>query len=188
MATVGASVVLQEVFGTSRWVGVALITIGIAVLTRSLPDDDDHRLARSVWSWGFPVAAGTFYGLADLVRKTGLERLEEPALGALIGVGTAFFMWVALAAAVPGVRRRISVGEGWVWFGFSGVFASSAILLLFYALRLGNVSVVSPIVASQPLVVVAVSATFLRRLETVNLRTVVGAITTVAGSVLVAVS
>lgn len=74
------------------------------------------------------------------------------------------------------------------WFLLGGAFTSTAILLLFRALGRGNLSVVNPTVNAQPLVVIAVSAAFLRRHETVNLRTVLGAAGTVSGSVFVAVS
>ena len=77
------------------------------------------------------------------------------------------------------------LGKGAGWFAVSGVFQGLGLLALFGALEAGNVSLVGPIVAAQPLAVVAFSALLLRDVEAVTRAIVIGCVLTVVGVVLV---
>lgn len=136
LATLGASSWLGEDIGMERYFGIVLIIIGIGFLTRSRR----HKVRSVYWtpSWLFPVMAGAAYGAGDLVRKVGLGRLEEPTLGAAVSVVAALSLWLVLATAVPSLRRKIGWGPGAAWFVLNGILASTAILLLFHALRVGT--------------------------------------------------
>jgi uncharacterized membrane protein len=91
-----------------------------------------------------------------------------------------------VSIALPSVRERISTGRGAGWFVVGGALASTAILVQFHALDRGNVSLVSPIVAAQPLFVFFLSAVLLRGIERVSAPVVIGGLATVVGVVLVA--
>lgn len=78
------------------------------------------------------------------------------------------------------------MGPGAWWFVLGGGLTATAIVALFRALREGDVSLVSPIVAAQPLIILLLSTVVLRGIERLNRRIVLGSVTTVIGLVLVA--
>jgi uncharacterized membrane protein len=68
----------------------------------------------------------------------------------------------------------------------AGVFIAVGLISVFNALETGDISVVGPVIVAQPLVVVVLSGIFLREHEVVTKRTVVGAVLTVLGVILLA--
>jgi len=68
----------------------------------------------------------------------------------------------------------------------SGVLAGTALLCLSTALRRGDVTLVSPVLASQPLMVFILSRLLLRDLERLQMATVLAGCSIVAGTLLVA--
>lgn len=192
-AVAGAIVFLGETLGIARGVGVVAIVLGVWMLTR---DDDRAPLASFASAaeggrrWAFnlmlllPAAAGLSKGLADLVRKQGLDLSTGATGAAFLGQTGALVAW-ALALSLPVVRRRVRFGRGWWWFCAGGVLAALAVLTQFHALDRGSVSVVSPIVAAQPVAVIILSALLLRDLDPLTARRIVGALIAVAGTILV---
>jgi bacterial/archaeal transporter family protein len=134
----------------------------------------------------FPVAAAVAYATSDLLVKGGLDSAAEPAFGAAVSTGAALFVWL-LAHAFPTMRRRFRVGPATRWLALSGVLTGTAILLLFNALKRGDVSVVTPVVASQPLFVFLFSTLILRHLEQLDGATLLGGICVVVGTVAVSI-
>lgn len=193
-----ASVVLGEALGVAQAVGVAAIVVGVWLISsgggqRSAPDlctppsdDPPGRLPNAAFA--FPVIAGLAYGGGDIIRKQALERQPDPTFGALIAVGVAALLWSFAAVAIPQVRSRLKVGRQARWFALSGVLTSGALLSQFHALGKGDVSIVSPIVAAQPLAVFALSAVFLKGLEgleRLTATTIAGGVAIVAGTMMV---
>jgi DME family drug/metabolite transporter len=58
-------------------------------------------------------------------------------------------------------------------------------LSVFYALSFGKVVIVEPLVSSNPVLTLLLTAIFLRDLEALSLRVIIGALLTVAGTILV---
>jgi uncharacterized membrane protein len=71
------------------------------------------------------------------------------------------------------------------FFALSGVCEGAAYLLMWRALSVGSVSVVSPLVNSYSIVTIALAAIFLRDLERVTWRIAAAAVLIVAGVALV---
>ena len=199
VAVAGAAVVLGESIGPARVVGVVAIVTGLWILSRrgaepTAPDgapvtgSPPPRRARRVRrALAFPFVTGIAYGGADLVRSGALDLGADPIAGALTGLVVAVAGWLAAVALVPALRSNLHVGPTAPWFAASGAIASCALMTQFHALAVGDVSVVSPIVACQPLVVLLLAGVLLRGVEELRPATVGGALATVAGAVLVAV-
>lgn len=191
-AVSGAALFLGETPGLARILGTVAIVAGIFTLSREAPRDlgEDEAASRARRARRaalvFPLVAGLAYGASDLVRKASVELLPHPVFAALVAVSTALLVWGVGALTLPQVRRRITVGPGAWWFVLGGVLAATAIVALFRALREGEVSLVSPIVAAQPLVILLLSTVVLRGIERLNRRIVLGSLTTVVGLILVA--
>jgi uncharacterized membrane protein len=130
------------------------------------------------------MAALAFAGF-DVVIKRSLQAEIEPTTGTMIAIGTGFTAWAIGVAVVPRVRRSVRVGPNLGWLVAGGMMFGVATLCLVHALSRGEVSVVSPILASQPLMVFILSKLFLGEVESVDLSTVVLGSLVVIGTVLV---
>jgi drug/metabolite transporter (DMT)-like permease len=130
------------------------------------------------------VSAFVFASRDNLVRWLAIESHVSPELAAAttLGTGTVVIaLWVALAGrpfSLAPLRRFARAG---VFFGFS-------YLCIFEAFYRARVTVVSPLVATESLWGVGLSALLLRRVEVVGSRLVLGATLIVAGGVLIGVS
>jgi drug/metabolite transporter (DMT)-like permease len=209
-AVTGAFLVRGELPTVTRAVGTLAIVLGVVLLARQTGAADEHARSLTAVSTAparpgpaapapsrvrartvsaaiiFPMIAGAAYGSGDLIRKEGIGLLPHPTFAAFLAVSAALLAWSLATVVVPSVRGRIRVGDGAAWFVAGGILTSTAILVQFHAFRRGDVSLVSPIVAAQPLFILVLSAFLLRGLERVTPPVVLGALATVAGVLLVA--
>ena len=185
---------LSESTTAGQLAGVGAVVLGVWILTTSnepsldRTGSEDGRitaLRRHRVAFLLPAAAGIVFGLSDVFRKEGLDQLASPVFGAAVAAAAALIAWLALIGASPRLRKQVRLGKGAGWFAVSGAFQGLGLLALFGALEAGNVSLVGPIVAAQPLAVVAFSALLLRDVEAVTRAIVIGCVLTVVGVVLV---
>ena len=160
--------------------GAVLIVTGGVLLARE-PGRPEHV------KWiglGFALAATIVFAVRDsLVRNLSLDTDVEPALAA---AATVFAGALTIAVWLLATRRRLPAG-GFRAFVPAGVLFGLSYLCLFEAYYRGRVSVVSPLVATESLWGVALSALLLRRHELVGPRLFGGAALVVAGGVLIGV-
>jgi drug/metabolite transporter (DMT)-like permease len=191
-ATLIAVVALGQ--GVEPWeiVGLAVVVAGVWVLsreqsavegrTRATPDAETVCASpRTIPPIVFPLLAGLFYGLSDVARARAVDEWAEPLAGAVIGTFTGLVLWGTVAVGVPRLRGSLRFGRGVRWFAASGIFSALAVTCTIEALRTGDVALVSPIIAAQPLPVLVLSALFLRRLERLDFVVVLGALAIVLG-------
>jgi drug/metabolite transporter (DMT)-like permease len=160
--------------------GALLIVVGGILLVRE-PGRPEHV------KWiglGFALVATIVFAVRDnLVRHLSLDTDVEPALAAactLLAGGVTVAAWLLLT------RRRVPIG-GFRHFVLAGLCFGLSYVCLFEAYYRGRVSVVSPLVATESLWGVALSALLLRRHELVGPRLFGGAALVVAGGVLIGV-
>jgi drug/metabolite transporter (DMT)-like permease len=160
--------------------GAILIVVGGILLVRE-PGRPEHV------KWiglGFALAATVIFAVRDnLVRHLSLDTEVEPALAAAATLGAG---GLTVAVWLLATRRRIP-RAGSATFVPAGVLFGLSYLCLFEAYYRGRVSVVSPLVATESLWGVALSALLLRRHELVGPRLFGGAALVVAGGVLIGV-
>ena len=139
------------------------------------------------WHLAYPLSAAFLAGVTHPLRRYSLNLANEPLyLAAVIGIVA--LPWLASATLLPGQKERP------VWdrramgpFLIAGTFETLGILLVIFALSIGHVVIVSPIVATSPLWIVLGSWLFLRDIERLTLRTVLGAVCVVAGTIVISV-
>lgn len=175
-----ALLLLDEPAKAGVIVGALLIVFGGIVLVRE-PGRPEH--VRWI-GLAFALAATVVFAVRDnLVRHLSLDTEVEPALAAaatLLAGGVTVAVWLLVS------RRRLPAG-GFRAFVPAGVLFGLSYLCLFEAYYRGRVSVVSPLVATESLWGVALSALLLRRHELVGPRLAGGAALVVAGGVLIGV-
>ena len=190
---VGGWILLAEPVTAWRVVGALAIAGGITVLVRGQPAVDQSGAASRPrkggrWVYLLPVLGGVSFAASDVLRKLGLEETPHPAFGAVSGTITIILLWTVILALTPRLRATVHLEPGWQWFIPTGFLAGLGVLAVFQALEGGDVSVVGPIIMSQPLMVVLFSALFLRDLEKLTWKVVAGATLTVVGVVILSLS
>ncbi len=173
-----ALVLLNEPAKAGVIAGAILIVTGGIVLVRE-PGRPEHV------KWiglAYALAATIIFAVRDnLVRHLSLDTGVEPALAA---ASTLFAGGVTVAVWLLVSRRRLPT-TGFRAFVPAGVLFGLSYICLFEAYYRGRVSVVSPLVATESLWGVALSALLLRRHELVGPRLFGGAALVVAGGVLI---
>jgi drug/metabolite transporter (DMT)-like permease len=134
-----------------------------------------------------PLTASAIRGFVQPVIKLGLERWHNPIAAVVIGY-TVSSLVLILAALVPGraLEQTFDI-RGPLWFAAVGLCNGSAVLSMYAALGLGPVTLVSPLIASYPLVTLLLSFRFLK-CERVDARLVAAVAITVGGVVLLLVT
>jgi drug/metabolite transporter (DMT)-like permease len=161
-------------------VGALLIVVGGILLVRE-PGRPEHV------KWiglGFALGATVVFAVRDsIVRHLALDTDVEPALAAastLAAAALVVSVWLVVT------RRRLPT-RGLRPFAPAGILFGLSYICLFEAYYRGRVSVVSPLVATESLWGVGISALLLRRHELVGRRLAAGATLVVAGGALIGV-
>lgn len=180
-SSVFAVLLLGEVWLTQNILGTCLVILGVVILSTSRPASEEWNKKDIV----YPLLAAVAFGISTTFRKSGLTIVPVPLLAAAVTLASAFIVLLALVWFRGGrqilrFNRRCSS-----WLLSGAVVNSGAILSFFSALNVGTVVRVEPLVACNPLLTILWASIFLRQFETLSWRVVVGALVTVAGTVLV---
>lgn len=130
----------------------------------------------------FGFSAAMSYGTSQVLTRQGVSNLAPPLVGAFIALA-----WGTLGFSLMSVRSVARAGErswrGTMFFALAGVFSACGIMLMFQALKRGEVVIISPVLATNPLFTLVFAALLLRGVERVTPRIVAGALLVVAGVV-----
>lgn len=174
-AVVTAVLFLGERLTVPSAAGGAVIVAGLMLLTARAP------LTKAPgWKLLLPVSGALLRGVAQTLTKLGLVLWPNPFGAAFVGYATSAAVMWGTDAAVSRLQGRRITRTGMLWFMAVGTLNGGAVLLMYYALNIGSVSVVSPIVATYPLFTMVFSAIFLKT-ELLTLRAVAGVMLAVCG-------
>jgi drug/metabolite transporter (DMT)-like permease len=160
--------------------GTILIVSGVTLISwQPAPEGGLYRW----WHIAFPLGAALLAGISHPIRRYALNIASEPLFFAAV-VGLVSLAWMGGYIVSPLGRERPkwhrqAVGP----FLLAGVFETLGILLVMLALSVGQVVVVSPIVATSPLWILVGTGLFLKGIEKLTPRIVIGALSVVAGTV-----
>jgi len=171
----GAILFLGEALTVGNMLGTAVIVLGMLMLTWT---DGARPRDWPLWAIVLPFAAAAIRALAQVLTKAGLALWGSPYAAGLIGYTVSAV--VILVAARAGGAPRTSDRRALLWFIATGMLNGGSVFLMYVALARGQVSMVSPIVATYPLFTLALSLLILRH-DRVTSRVALGAVLTVAG-------
>ncbi len=130
------------------------------------------------------IASAVVRGSSETLRKSGLFVLDSPIFGAAIGNAGGFLVSVFLLAGSSSTRGALVYEKkSFLYFVFSSFCTVAAWLFGFYALSLGEVVRVAPVVGTVPLFTVLLSMVLLRGVEQITPRIIVASLLVVVGVV-----
>jgi len=138
------------------------------------------------WYLLLPLAAAALRGITQATVKLGLEIWPSPFAAALVGYVVSTLVVLTAARSVTGRFVAETPARGLLWFAAVGWCNGLAALAMYAALANGSVALVSPLVATYPLVTVVGSMLLVGKIEG-GPRLAIGVALTVAGVALLIV-
>ncbi len=131
----------------------------------------------------FALLSAVFAALVAFFGKMGLQGIDSTTATAARAVIMALFT-VGFAIALNKTNLQGIEAKNWVFIALTGIFGALSWLAYFYALKIGDVSKVAPIDRTSVLFAIVLAFIFLG--EKIDLKTIIGAIAIVIGTILIA--
>jgi uncharacterized membrane protein len=175
IATGLAILLLGEQVTLAILMGTVVIVLGTVLLSLS-----GDRVGFRFGHLAYPFLSASCFGLVAIIRKLGLAQ-AGPLFGSAVNITTALIVFTTFLLA-SGQRRALTWhGRSVAYFVGAGVAENVSVYLVLVALSLGDVSVVTPLAGTAPLFVLLLTVPFLKGVETLHWRVVVGAVLIVLG-------
>jgi uncharacterized membrane protein len=181
IATGLAILVLGERITLPIVAGTGVIVLGTTLLSLS-----GQRVGFRPLDLLYPFLSASCFGAVAIIRKLGLSQ-AGPLFGSAVNVTTALITFTAFLLASGNRQALVWQGRGLVYFVGAGIAENLSVFLVLVALSLGEVSVVTPLAGTAPLFVLPFTSLFLKGVETLTWRIVVGVILIVLGVFLLTV-
>lgn len=132
----------------------------------------------------FAIAAAVAYGTSHVLVRIGVADFAPPLVGAALALLSGTLVLAVIDARNP--ERNLRQKRRAVLFLMaSGVCSGVAVVTGYLALSMAPVVVVTPLLSTPPLFTLALSHFFLRKLEKITGRLVLGTILVIAGITLI---
>ena len=132
------------------------------------------------------VGAAMGYGGSQVVAKQIVEETHS-----LVGAAFSLLFGLTILSAVTArdlVQQQRVEAKPYVWAVLAGLASAGGVVFLYLALGQAPVVVVAPVTGTNPLFSIILAWVFLRRMERLTLRVILGAVLVVAGVTVVSVS
>ena len=166
-------------------VGIVLVTVGVVTLVFSKGGNISGWHAWQLW---IPLGAAASFAIGNVIRRFGLTTTATPPLEGLTIDQTAAFIGLLIYAYSQKTRNLFSAPpRTYPFFVASGVLGAIGHFCLFEALDRGPVSIVDPLVATQPLFATFLAYFLLGDLERVTLKLAFGTTLIILGACIIMV-
>jgi drug/metabolite transporter, DME family len=133
-----------------------------------------------------PLGAALVSAISQSLRKQGLNILPDPFVAAVTVTSVTLTLLVAFLVVTRRTHQLHMRRRSFLFFSCAALVALFAQISNFIALSRAEVSVIIPLLNTTPLFTVLFSTLFLRSMETITPRILLGAILMVAGVVIIA--
>ncbi len=159
-----------------------LIILGITLLSHRGGSTQKIRFLYIL----YPILASFLGGFSQVLRKFGLGAVPHPFLAAAVTSSSSLVVSILTLWVSGKIKKTLVLNKDCLLFYLpAGLAVSMAMVSVYYALFLGKVTVVIPISSTGPLFALTLSAIFLRDVERVTLKIVIGACLIIAGVLLI---
>ncbi|HEV8726341.1 MAG TPA: DMT family transporter [Candidatus Binatia bacterium] len=180
-ATAIAVIVFHEQPGWLVFLGTILIVGSLWLISGKRAGDARWRLIDTI----FPISAGLISAVSQSLRKQALNIIPDPFVAVAVVTTVSFILLLGFVLITKRAHQLRMPREVFIFYFCAALIATSAQVANFIALGRGQLSVIIPLLNTTPLFTVFFSAVFLRNVETVNLRIVLGTVLMVTGVVLI---
>ncbi len=175
ISTVLAIALLGERVTLPIIAGTVVIVAGTILLSLS-GEQVGFRLRHLI----YPFTAAACFGTVAIIRKLGLSE-TGPIFGAAVNMTTALIVFTRYLWASGNRQVMRCHGPSLWYFIGAGIGENTGVCLLIVVLSLGQVSVVVPLSGTAPLFVLPMTWLFLRHVEKLTWRIIMGSILIVVG-------
>lgn len=179
VATALAILLLGERITAPIVIGTAVIVTGTVLLSLG-----GKRLGFRVGLLALPILSALCFGVVAVLRKLGLSDTSA-VVGSAINVTTALVAYSTFLIASGRVGVMVCRGRSLAYFTAAGLAENVGVFMNVVALGMGRVSVVTPLYGTAPLFVLALAPLFLRDVERLTTRVVMGTLLIVFGVYLI---
>ena len=180
-AAIVAVTVLNEEPGLFVYLGTILIVGSLWLISGKQHGDTNWRLIDAL----LPITAALISTISQALRKQALKILPDPFVAVAMVTTVSLVLLLIFAFGTHRAQQLRMPRQSFLFFLCAALVATVAQVLNFVALGRGQLAVIIPLLNTTPLFSVLFSVLFLRKVETVNSRTVFGAILMVCGVVLI---
>ncbi len=181
---------LNESLVFENWIGIICIMGGILFIERS-----SVRIKKSIKfskrGLIFSFTAALLIAFSYIARKHGLIIYNEPLLGAAIGYSSALLAVIIGCLLIPNIsptlQNSVLIRRDFRLFWKAGTCLTLAWIFAFYALSHERVSIVTPIIQTEPLFVIFLAYLYLKKFEHITLQLILSAILISIGVMLISV-
>ena len=145
----------------------------------------ETRTSQRPWAaYSFALGAALCYGSSSVLAKNLITEYAPPLVIASFGHFFGGLIVLSLVARnLPSGLKAPKTYPGMMLL--SGLCAAGAVIALYFGLSRAPVVVVAPIVSVNPLITLALAHLFLKRMEQITLRLIIGTLLVVGGVCLV---
>lgn len=180
-ASILAVIIVGENWTLGAFFGTVLIISGVIVITRTHEQKAEWRRRDFI----FPLMAALSFSFSASVRKLGFFIDNLPLMASCVNATTGLVLATAMVYGQGGPRKVLTMSRSvFAWFVAAGLGNTAGMLANFYALSVGDIVIVEPLISTNPVLTVVLTAIFLRDVETVNMRVCVGVALTFVGTLL----
>ena len=182
VATALSAVWLQESVTMAITIGTLLVLLGVVLLALQ-PQPHASQISRKRFKHILLALTGSgLIGIAAVVTKLALNADNKPVEGLAISFTAAIAVQLIVTAVLSKWREVPKSFDSAKLFLASGLIVATGFLLSYLAFAQGKVSVVFPLMSTQPLFALLLSGIFLRKYESITKTVIAGAVLIVAGA------
>lgn len=182
-ATVIAIIFFHERPGFLVFLGTISIVGSLWLISGKQQGESKWRLIDAT----LPVSAALFSAISQSLRKQALKIIPDPFVAVAMVTTVSLILLLGFLLVTKRTAQLRMQRDGFIFFACAALAAVSAQVANFVALGRGELSVIIPLLNTTPLFTVLFSAAFLRDIERVNFRIILGAATMVAGVLLITI-
>jgi len=179
IASVLAIIILGEQVTPPVVIGTLVIVAGTTLLSAGGRSTGIRLIALLL-----PLTSAACFGVVAILRKIGLMGMTA-VFGFAVNVTAALVAYTAFLIATRQGTQMFCRGQSLVYFMLAGVAENVGVFLLLEGLSRGTVSIVAPLASVSPIFVLALSFFFLRGIDILNQRIVLGTLLIVSGVYLI---
>ena len=170
------------------WMGMICTICGVVLIERNVQGAPVKAASPARMGLALPLSSALFIALGNVLRKMGLNAYNQPIAGLAITYVASLCFYTLLSALSTTIRRSMSISrQSLQLFWKPGLIFCVGYLCYYYALRYGDVSLITPLTNTEPFFVFIFAYILLRELEKITYKLVTGTLIIVIGVSLITI-